>query len=156
HGGVRRDPVSLYPPSFRRASEDRQLIVSDDLIVTARRLAKANPARPRQADLKRAVSTAYYALFHALARQCADLLTGVGQDRSDPAWTQVYRSLEHGVARNACKAAANTGFPNGIVNFADTFVSMQEERRSADYDPDGRYTRPDVMLLISNAEQAIA
>jgi uncharacterized protein (UPF0332 family) len=128
----------------------------DDLIDTARRLARANPGRPRQADLKRAVSTAYYALFHALARQCADLLIGVGQNRSDPAWTQVYRSLEHGIAKNACKAAANTGFPGGIVTFANTFISMQEKRHSADYNPDARYTQADVLLLIRNAEQAIA
>ena len=128
----------------------------DDLISTARRLAKANPARPRQADLKRAVRTAYYALFHALARQCADLLVGVGPDRSNGAWAQVYRSLEHGVAKNSCKTAASTGFPIGIVNFANTFVSLQEERHRADYDPDARYTRPDVQVLISNAEQAIA
>ena len=30
--------------------------------------------RPRQSDLKRAISTAYYALFHALALMCADIL----------------------------------------------------------------------------------
>ncbi|MCY4185677.1 MAG: hypothetical protein OXC82_09925 [Rhodobacteraceae bacterium] len=34
-----------------------------DLISTARRLV----GKPRQADLKRALSTAYYALFHALS-----------------------------------------------------------------------------------------
>jgi uncharacterized protein (UPF0332 family) len=130
--------------------------VHDDLIATARRLAKANPARPRQADLKRAVSTAYYALFHALARQCADLLVGVGQDRSAQAWTQVYRSLEHGVAKNSCVAAAKQGFPNGIVSFANTFVILQEERHRADYDPDSRYTRPEVLALISVSEQAVS
>jgi hypothetical protein len=60
--------------------------VSHDLIATARRLAKASPKRPRQSDLKRGVSTAYYALFHALARDCADLLVGAGEARNDPAW----------------------------------------------------------------------
>lgn len=64
--------------------------------------------------------------------------------------------VEHGIAKNSCKAATVTGFPIGIVNFADTFVSMQEERHRADYDPDARYVRPDVQLLISNAEQAIS
>ncbi|UWM78915.1 hypothetical protein N1937_26860 (plasmid) [Rhizobium sp. WSM4643] len=108
--------------------------MSNDLIATARRLAKASPKRPRQSDLKRGVSTAYSALFHALARDCADLLVGTGDTRSEPAWAQVYRTLEHGVAKNSCKAAASRGFPGNIVSFADTFVILQEERHRADYD----------------------
>ena len=48
--------------------------MSHELIPTARRLANVNVRRPRQADLKSAVSTAYYALFHTLAKECADRL----------------------------------------------------------------------------------
>lgn len=129
--------------------------MSDDLIATARRLAKASPKRPQQSDLKRGVSTAYYALFHALARDCADLLVGTGETRSEPAWAQVYRTLEHGVAKNSCKAAASRGFPSSIVSFADTFVVLQEERHRADYDPLVRYVRAEVLVLIDNCEQAI-
>ena len=51
------------------------------MIATARKLAKASPQKPRQADLKRAVSTAYYALFHAMAKDAADMLVGVGPSR---------------------------------------------------------------------------
>jgi hypothetical protein len=65
----------------------------EELIATARKLAKASPQKPRQADLKRAVSTAYYALFHALAKDAADMLVGVGPSRPDKAWTQTYRAL---------------------------------------------------------------
>lgn len=46
--------------------------MSHELIITARRLANVNIRRPRQADLRKAVSTAYYALFHVLAQDCAD------------------------------------------------------------------------------------
>jgi hypothetical protein len=95
-------------------------------------------------------------MFHTLARQCADPLVVVGPERSDGAWQQVYRSLEHGVAKNACKAASVLAFPFGIENFADIFAFMQEERHKADYDPNIRYTRPDVEVLISAAEQSIA
>ena len=53
-----------------------------DLIQTARRLTESGAAQPTQADLRRAVSTAYYALFHCLAATVADLLTGAtGPDR---------------------------------------------------------------------------
>ena len=37
---------------------------SHDLIETARRLTESGAAQPTQADLRRAVSTAYYGLFH--------------------------------------------------------------------------------------------
>ena len=37
-----------------------------DLLEQARHLAKRGKKRPRQASLRRAVSTAYYALFHLL------------------------------------------------------------------------------------------
>jgi hypothetical protein len=76
------------------------------LIVTARKLAHASPQKPRQADLKRAISTAYYALFHAMAKIAADMLVGVGPNRPDKAWTQAYRALQHGDAKTpACRHA---------------------------------------------------
>ena len=39
---------------------------ADDLLDLAVRLANLEPANPRQACLRRAASTAYYALFHLL------------------------------------------------------------------------------------------
>ena len=68
--------------------------------MTALLLARAGSKRPRQSDLKRAISTAYYALHHALAREAADLLVGKGVSRSTDAWVQVHRSLEHGFAKD--------------------------------------------------------
>lgn len=127
----------------------------NDLIVTARRLARATLHKPKQADLKRAVSTAYYALFHALAEQCADLLVGRGRARNTAAWNQVYRALEHGFAKNACRQTAGLGFAREIVDFADMFAKLQDERHRADYDPAARYTRAEAQTFITDAEQAI-
>ena len=39
---------------------------ADDLLDLAQQLANLKPANPRQACLRRAVSTAYYALFHLI------------------------------------------------------------------------------------------
>lgn len=100
--------------------------MTQELIVTARKLAKANPMKPRQADLKRAVSTAYYALFHALAQTCADRLIGTGLRRNNPAWRQVYRSLEHGFARSDCERCKALGFPDEIVRFGNAFARLQK------------------------------
>jgi hypothetical protein len=125
------------------------------MIVTARKLAKASPKKPRQADLKRAISTAYYALFHAFAKDAADLLVGTGTNRPNKAWKQTYRSLEHGFAKSAREQVRNLGFPITICSCADAFVRLQQDRHDADYDPDGRVLRADALAAISLAEQAI-
>mgnify|MGYP006431601225 CR=1 FL=1 len=129
--------------------------LGDDLLTTARSLARARPKKPRQADLRRAVSTSYYAAFHALARECADRLVGTSSTHSATAWRQVYRGLEHGPAKQACARAANLEFPDGIVGFAGIFLELQEERHRADYDPTARYTRKEANEIVGRAAQAI-
>ncbi len=132
------------------------MTLGDDLIVTARHLAKARPSKPRQADLRRAVSTAYYAVFHALAHECADRFIGTNKvSRSGEAWTQAYRALEHGFAKRQCERAPKQGFPAKIVQFADAFTALQEERHRADYDPTATYTRAEVLIDVQTAQQAI-
>lgn len=114
--------------------------------------------RPSQVFLRRAVSSLYYALFHHLARCCADTpVGGNGAARSKPAWRQVYRALEHGVAKNACKHnAVIERFPPGIRSFARTFVEFQEKRHSADYDPSAlKLQRSEIYQAIKMAETAI-
>ena len=125
-----------------------------DLIETARGLTELSPRRPTQANLRRAVSTAYYAVFHCLAGAIADMLMGKGRNE---AWHQVYRALEHASARNACRnMEVVRGFPPGIQGFADRFVVLQEARHRADYALDGRYYKLEVIELIDLAETAIA
>lgn len=131
-------------------------MLADDFLASARKLVRSSRGRPRQSDLRRAVSTAYYALFHALAQDAANLLTGVGANRARKAWSQVYRSLEHGFAKNACKQAASLGFPPDLRDVADAFIRLQESRHKADYDPDERLDLVDVLFAIWLAENAIA
>lgn len=74
-----------------------------DLISAAEALLASNKGRPTTASRNRAMSTAYYAMFHCLAQDCADLLIGrTSSSRSAGAWRQVYRSLEHGLAKTQC------------------------------------------------------
>ena len=125
-----------------------------DLIETARRLAEPGAAQPTQADLRRAVSTAYYALFHCLSAAAADLLTGSGS--RGPEWHQVYRALEHGKAKRACRQqGALQTYPTEIRNFAETFVELQGARHEADYALEGEYLMSDVLAIIDTAEDAI-
>lgn len=128
-----------------------------DLIATAFDLADANNKKPRQSHLLRAISTTYYAMFHALARCCADTMIGTnGASRSKPAWQQVYRSLEHGQCKESCKKRDKMErFPAEIQDFANLFISMQEKRHKADYDPTERAYKSSVLLDIDQAQLAI-
>ncbi len=118
--------------------------------------------RPPQTELRRAVSAAYYAMFHALAACCADMLVGATRaSRSQQAWRQTYRSLEHGYAKNQC---ANQGmmaqFPLAIRKFAELFIYMQRRRHIADYDPDPEqenvFVRENVVRLIYEISRTIS
>lgn len=126
------------------------------LIDTAKGLATANPKKPAQSNLKRAVSTAYFAMFHVLAWDCADfLIGGTAKARRSKAWRQVYRALQHGAAKTACGAAKNMKFPPEILNFSYAFVILQQERHGADYDPHTKYNRAQTLALIRQAEDNI-
>lgn len=134
---------------------------SGDLIRIARHLAAGSVGsrrgRPRQTDLCRAVSATYYAMFHALAQCCADLVAGSSHAaRSQPAWRQTYRALEHGLARSQCdNQVMMRRFPLEIREFGRVFVEMQRERHAADYDPDIAFSRSRVVQLIGLADYAI-
>ena len=127
-----------------------------ELIEVAREL--VNRGQSRQVHLKRAMSTAYYAMFHALCRNCANTIVGPEgtPDRSSHAWNQAYRAVEHGNAKNQCREKAIIErFPEAIQNFAGYFVTLQELRHEADYDPSISYTNDEVLKAIDAAEVMI-
>ena len=125
-----------------------------DLMEVARALAEPGDAPPTQARLRRAISTAYYAMFHCLAMSAADLF--IGAVRS-PAWHRTYRALEHGRARSACRQAQTMPqFPVEVRDFAEAFVALQKARQEADYALDtATYQKSDVWDHIASAELAI-
>ena len=136
---------------------------SDDLLSVAEGLARgalgSGRGRPRQVELRRAVSTAYYALFHTLAHCCADTLIGAtrSENRSQPAWRQTYRALNHAQARGRCNNTEMMDrFPADIQDFGEKFVHMQLQRHDADYDPEATFTRDIVLQLIDEVSRVIA
>lgn len=136
-----------------------------DLLEIADNLASgARPnqqGRPKQAELRRAISTTYYAMFHTLAKHSADLLVGsTKKSRSDEAWRQIYRSLDHGEVRQRHSQRQYKQilkrFPQEIQDFASQFVKMQRLRHTADYDPLERFTRSTVSQLSQETKTAIS
>ena len=134
----------------------------NDLIRIARHLAMGGVGsglgRPRQTDLRRAISAAYYALFHTLARCGADMVVGsTPRRRSQAAWDQVYRALEHGHARNQfANMAVMGGYSAAIQDFGAMFIYAQRMRQRADYNPDAiALSRYQIVSIVNATSEAI-
>ena len=76
--------------------------------------------------------------------------------RSNRAWAQTYRALEHGKAKAACESARNLSFPQSLKDVADAFVDLQKARHDADYDPLHRLTRAQALEAVAKARDATA
>jgi uncharacterized protein (UPF0332 family) len=138
-----------------------------DLLLQARRLARLDPMRPRQANLRRAISSAYYALFHYLIDQACRSVLGTHQAQL-PYRQVIGRGFDHGSMKRACRSFAGGNLPQGVArglpagfaipndlqNVAQTFVELQEQRHLADYDLSQRFARAEVLALVAQADQA--
>ena len=136
--------------------------MSNELVKTARRILGAARRKPSQADLRRAVSTAYYAMFDTLARSCADAIVGKSPaTRASHEWPRVYRALEHGKSKKALGELTNaSAFPTGVdpalLGFRETLEKLRQRRHDADYNPMPlKLKREDVSTLVDQAEAAI-
>jgi len=130
---------------------------SQHLIDIAIKLAKGEGTKPRQAELRRALSTAYYAMFHCVAKAYADTLNGATKSkRNDKAWVQAYRSLSHTQVFSCCRRKdIQKDFSPEMNNFRKIFNRFQTERNNADYNPNETFYRSQVLLDIDYAEGAI-
>lgn len=132
-----------------------------NLIATAKVLfdAAIQESDPEQAQshLKRAVSAAYYAMFHAVCASAAELLPDASADpATTDAWLQAYRGPEHTHVRNQCRnAGLMVRFPPEIRNFAQNIVQIQSHRNQADYNPRFDFSLTDVSEIIDDAERVI-
>jgi hypothetical protein len=140
----------------------------DHLLDQAERLAvPIGTGAPRQADLRRAISTAYYGIFHAIATEAADQFVGRTQ-RDTPRYQLVYRSVEHGRLRGTCddiakptppakytKYLPQAGLGADLIAVAAAISELQERRHSADYDPLFRAKTSDAALAVATARKAL-
>jgi hypothetical protein len=99
------------------------------LVVVAMDLATTKA--PSEAALRRSLSTLYYACFHRAMQFVADTLApgAVGS----PAWTKLYRALDHRPAKNRL-ALISENIPT-LSPFSQLFGRLLDERQRADYDP---------------------
>lgn len=139
----------------------------DHLFEQADRLLAPTAGPPRQVDLRRAISAAYYAVFHYIVTAAADEFVGKTK-RGVNRYTLVYRSIDHRALRELCNEAKKqqlplkfqkyvpaTGFGPNIQAFASAVVELQEKRHAADYDPSIQIKTSDASLAIATARSAI-
>lgn len=131
-----------------------------DLLEQARHLSRRERTRPRQASLRRAISTAYYALFHLLIDEATRTLVARAELR-----TRFARSFEHGDMKQASRSFGNpqaqsatlTGgitIPIDLQDVAAAFVELQEARHEADYNVERAFTRVEAQNLVARVGQA--
>lgn len=144
------------------------ILNADHLLEQAEKLMAPPPAGPpRQVDLRRAISSAYYAVFHAVLRAAADLYVGAA-NRTSYRYILVYRSVDHRDLRDLCAKVKESNFsgkfaqyipPSGFDEETRTFskllLELQGYRLDADYNPAIRLRTSGAGLAIILARDAI-
>jgi uncharacterized protein (UPF0332 family) len=138
------------------------------LVAQASRLVSPHGRRPpTQADLRRAISNAYYALYHGIVAAAADQTVGKAH-RTTHLYALVYRSIAHRNIRNLCEIIARdpkspkylkyvpaSGFGDDIAGVAAAVVNLYEMRHQADYDPRFKASSNDAESAIATARTAL-
>ncbi len=127
----------------------------DDLLEQAYDLAHKEATDPKQASLRRAVSTAYYALFHLLIDEA------VGNWAVERQRSILARTFEHGKMKGICDAvlrAVKSGatLPPELHIVAHAFIRLQDHRQTADYDNSRHWVRSDVVDVLTLATNAFS
>jgi uncharacterized protein (UPF0332 family) len=127
-----------------------------DLLRLARELVDRNPGAPIEAELRRAVSTAYYALFHLL------VFEAMARCISDPALrARVARAFQHGSMKEFCRSyrrpdtnSIGSVVPAQLRQIAFEFIALQDARHQADYDTGVSVTHGQADIDVMRAETA--
>jgi hypothetical protein len=133
-----------------------------DLLDQAEHLAQLDPRRPKQANLRRAISSAYYALFHLLSSEMSALYA------AEPGLAaRINRTLSHAEMKKASMMIGNDKLPKALKlqsgsytapadlkTVAETFGTLQEARHQADYDLSRTFRRHEALAYVQSARQA--
>jgi len=136
-----------------------------DLLELAHSLLVLEPRRPKQATLRRAISTAYYALFHLLVSDSAKFVVSGSRNELR---AMVARAYDHSTMRKVCRdfakpsafalqrATGRSAVPAQLRAVARSFFSLQEQRHAADYDPSMSVKRAEIAKLLNELSRTFA
>lgn len=141
--------------------------LAQSLLQTADALLTIDPRRPKQSNLRRSISTSYYALFHLLTREAARQV--VSERVNEPTHAAVCRALDHGEMQRACRSfqagygglpitvrALLSSVPPDVQIVASAFVLLQQQRHEADYNVGRSFSRTQADLCLVRAREAFA
>jgi len=127
------------------------------------------PGRPRDTNLRRAVSTAYYALFHGLTSSVSEWLAPL---QPNNARQSLRRALGHNGMKQVCVSvtrpdtgskfeyvkllAAKAAVSQDVVDIAQAFIDLQQARHSADYDHAAPFSKSMALALVDEVGDAVA
>jgi hypothetical protein len=145
------------------------MALHNDLLQLAKFLANREPKHPRQVSLRRAVSTAYYALFHALIFEASSVLA---PSQPNGLREQVGRAFAHSDMKTVCTAFSHGNVTNlsgptrtliaspirpELRLVALTFIDLYAARQSADYDTLATpLSKTEVITKIEEVERSFA
>jgi len=124
---------------------------ADDLLKDAYHLAGRGGKSPKQSSLRRAVPTAYYALFHLLI---ADF---VANWRLKDQQSRLGRMFDDGKMRTPLRLKDKTKptlVETEVQKLIQAFSQLYEDRCTADYDIGKVWSRTDVTNTLRVAEEA--
>lgn len=138
-----------------------------DLLRQAQHLANLEPRRPRQSSLRRAVSAAYYSLFHLLIDEATVMMFGRGGSKRRLR-DVLARGFSHSSMAAACKSFEDGNLPASIASVlsplpvpadlqtvAALFRQLQEERHRADYNRALPFAKSEVLNLLQDTARAV-
>jgi uncharacterized protein (UPF0332 family) len=132
----------------------------DELLDAARFLIRRNQGRPTQGDLRRSISSAYYALFHRLIADGTSLAVGATEPDA------LGRAFGHTDMKKACQIVLKSPLPPQVTpllgntvpqelqNVAEVFIELQDLRHEADYNRRAQFDKSDAREAIVSAEAA--
>jgi uncharacterized protein (UPF0332 family) len=142
--------------------------LADELLAQARFLANLDPHNPIQANLRRAVSSAYYAVFHLFSSEVAAQIISSGPSGLRE---RTQRAMNHNSMYKAAESFSQPGtrprnlpadidlagpISADLVSIAKGFKLLQDERHAADYDVSQSFDRIKVLALVQTAEDIFA
>ncbi len=128
---------------------------------------------PKQSSLRRAVSAAYYAVFHQIIDQVIRSILS-GPNATGGIGDRLRRTVRHASVLKASKSSLNSpqnaseavkqmrsdgtsqpDFDPLVVSVSQTVSDLQNERHRADYDLSSAFTRREARRLVSDARTTV-
>jgi hypothetical protein len=145
-----------------------------DLLEQATTLATIDlKGRPKQVNLRRSVSAAYYSLFHFLVDNSCRAIMG-GQNEQRGYRSILARAFVHGIMYKACTSYSSGQLPKSVLKplpktasnryfiakpiqeIARLFRELQQKRHLADYDRSERFQRSEILTQIDEVKRVIS